>query len=636
MRSCFIVIFVFFLFDLSAQDYNVSSINESLLVNSNAVLRNIQQSVYLSEDGSTLKVKESWAITILNEKGVSKAKFNSWYGSAKKLDKLEGAIYNETGKMLKKLRKTDFYMQSASLYSGFYDDAVTWNFMPEGLKPPYTIFYSSEYKYDNTFFIPQFTPLSDEETSVEEASVVYNFPVGTNVKYKHFGYSGPWPQRNETEKGRVEYIWKIKDLKAVKREPMSYRSGYHQGTVVLAVEQFSLGDYKGSIASWSDLSAFIYKLNDKRDNIPAAIADSVKKIVGNETNIRKKVSLLYKFLQNNTRYVAIEYGISGWQTFPAEYTAANKYGDCKALCYYMKGLLKEAGVQSNVVAISAGEDDYSEPIIDFPLPYFNHVILMVPQNPDTIWLECTSQELPAGYLSDFTQNRDALVLAAENGMLVRTPEYDSATNIVMRRSEIVPVSERNLLVNTYGKYCGTPGLNILYETKGKSSKELDKYASERLRLRSYDVNNVEYSEVRNDNNIIMNERLQMSVNGVMNRVKNYIVMDVDVFPLELRSIEQVGERVSCFRISATRNIIDSFYVDVPQSHTLQKMQEHHIYHPFGSYTKTVRNEDGKVLVVRQFVEKQGVYEPDQFDEYEKWIGVIEKDSRAALVFVKND
>lgn len=51
---------------------------------------------------------------------------------------------------------------------------------------------------------------------------------------------------------------------------------------------------------------------------------------------------------------------------------------------------------------------------------------------DTIWLECTSQSIPAGYLSAFTNDHQALLIKETGGFLCRTPLYDERENFQNR------------------------------------------------------------------------------------------------------------------------------------------------------------------------------------------------------------
>src|SRR6185312_11941569 len=129
----------------------------------------------------------------------------------------------------------------------------------------------------------------------------------------------------------------------------------------------------------------------------------------------------------NTHYVGIELGIGGWQPFDAASVYKQRYGDCKALANYMVALLKEAGIHAYPVLIRAGAD--ADPIdTDIACNQFNHVIAAALAGRDTVWLECTSQTLPPGYLSSFTADRNGLLLDDSGGHLVHTPVYGLPEN----------------------------------------------------------------------------------------------------------------------------------------------------------------------------------------------------------------
>jgi hypothetical protein len=79
--------------------------------------------------------------------------------------------------------------------------------------------------------------------------------------------------------------------------------------------------------------------------------------------------------------------------------AEKKYGDCKALSNYMVSLLKEAGVKAHYVLATSGDEKGLERRFSGTL-FFNHAICCVPNGKDTIWLECTSQTQPAGFMGE--------------------------------------------------------------------------------------------------------------------------------------------------------------------------------------------------------------------------------------------
>ncbi|MBK7030403.1 MAG: hypothetical protein IPH45_14920 [Bacteroidales bacterium] len=104
------------------------------------------------------------------------------------------------------------------------------------------------------------------------------------------------------------------------------------------------------------------------------------------------------------------------------------YGDCKALSNYTKALLQCIGITSYYTEIGAGE--YQEiKFTDFASAnQTDHIILCVPMDSDTIWLECTNQNIPFGFLPPGCQNRYALLVKPTGGELVKTPSFSAKEN----------------------------------------------------------------------------------------------------------------------------------------------------------------------------------------------------------------
>ncbi|MEZ5148898.1 MAG: hypothetical protein R2759_17955 [Bacteroidales bacterium] len=59
---------------------------------------------------------------------------------------------------------------------------------------------------------------------------------------------------------------------------------------------------------------------------------------------------------------------------------------------------------------------------------------MVPLANDTLWLECTNQDMPFAYLGTFTDNRRALAITDNGGVLVRTKSYEADSNLICTKA----------------------------------------------------------------------------------------------------------------------------------------------------------------------------------------------------------
>ncbi|RYF78900.1 MAG: DUF3857 domain-containing protein, partial [Chitinophagaceae bacterium] len=292
---------------------------------------------------------------------------------------------------------------------------------------PYTVEYEVELEYKHTFYFPDWQPQADEYLSVEKSRYTFVSPQDYTLRYKAFNY--PSEPVATTEKNKKLMTWEIKSLPAVIRPYASPSWTELTTSVLFAPSDFQMEGYKGNAASWQEFGKFILTLNQGRDKLPDAILQKVTSLTAGLSSAREKVVKLYEYLQQNTRYISIQLGIGGFQPFEASYVAQKGYGDCKALSNYMYSLLKAAGIPSYHALIHAGNSLEAKSLVnDLPSTQFNHMVLFVPLEKDTMWLECTSQDNPAGYSGGFTGNRQALAITPEGGKLVSTPRYQSAEN----------------------------------------------------------------------------------------------------------------------------------------------------------------------------------------------------------------
>ncbi|NJO92053.1 MAG: transglutaminase domain-containing protein [Chloroflexia bacterium] len=193
---------------------------------------------------------------------------------------------------------------------------------------------------------------------------------------------------------KMIYTWQEENIPAEKPEDR-FMISFDKKTPYLLTSpnEFIMGGLNGNMADWKTFGSFFYNLNSNRDNLSPEFETRIKQLVNNVTDKKEIVKILYNYLQKNTRYVSIQLGIGGYQTLEASFVEKKGYGDCKALSNYMKAMLKSLGIASYQALISSEEDIIAE----FPSNQFDHVILCVPLQKDTLWLECTNQTIPFNF-----------------------------------------------------------------------------------------------------------------------------------------------------------------------------------------------------------------------------------------------
>ncbi len=396
----------------------------------NTVLRS-SETVFYVENTSDATVERTWAVTILNEKGEGAATLYCGESAFSKVKLMEGRLYDETGQQVRESSKKDIQDYGGGAEYEYQDSRMKYLRMTSPTYP-YTVAFHTKEQIRGFFRIPEFE-VQILGQAVQSAS--YKLVAPNSYRFKWKGLNTDAQPEMLTTGNETAYTWTVKNLPAHPLEPYAPYFGNQFAEIIFAPEQVEIDGYKGSFNTWEQTGRFFYHLNRDRDDLPAEMLPVVNDLIASAKTDREKIDVLYRYLQANHRYVSIQLGIGGWQTFDAKFVTKNRYGDCKALSNYMKALLKAAGIPSVQALIFAGGTSAPSLYPDLAVPRFNHVILFVPG--ENLWLECTSNSAPTGYLSDFTAGRQALLLTPEGGKLVSTPSITPATNLRTSQTDIV-------------------------------------------------------------------------------------------------------------------------------------------------------------------------------------------------------
>ena len=359
--------------------------------------------------------------TVLSEEGKSKLFFYQYSSKWISFEDVEIKVYDANGKQTGKYKKRD--MTTVATGEGLIDDGFYTYFNVSASSYPITVEYRYRLKYKGTLWYPDYS-VNGTAQGVENSTFVARVPKELDLRYKEINIHLP-PKITEDGKDKV-YQWSVKNLCPIEfEEGAAYNNKYP--SIMLAPNRFTIYGYEGTLNSWKDYGKWINDLTTGLDVLPEERRQFFRELVKSAPDDREKARLVYDYLQKNFRYVSIQLGIGGLRPFSADFTDKKKYGDCKALSNYMKAALAASGVKSYVALINAQYN--GEPVDpDFPSQAFNHVILCIPQKNDSVWLECTSSTSDFGVLGTFTENRNALLITENGGVLVSTPKSKSKAN----------------------------------------------------------------------------------------------------------------------------------------------------------------------------------------------------------------
>lgn len=425
--------------------------NSSLLLHANEIITSEGALEIVDEKEAIYYEKKR--IIILNSASKANA-FAVYYDPESKILDLDADIYDLNGQPIRKVRKSEIrdvaVVDGVSIYT---ENRVKYIELTHS-EYPYILEFSYRQRLKGLdFAVGRNWYFQDRSTSaVTSSSYTVEVPKGMDIQYQLYNLEQE-PKITQSEESTT-YQWEANDLPAIKLEP--YNVPGHRLVPILRISpsKFQIDDYTGSMQSWEAYGEFLEEIWSDRDQLPEELKQQIQTLITDADNDKEKIARLYRFMQENKRYVSVQLGIGGWQPFTAEYVEERGYGDCKALSNYMKAILGEAGIESYPVIIKASGHHPYEVEDDFVDPDFNHAILYVPSE-DT-WLECTSPITPPGYLGEFCNDRKVLLITPQGGTLARTPKLSTAENLRKEQVMIELASDGSATLDYLANLQGIP------------------------------------------------------------------------------------------------------------------------------------------------------------------------------------
>ncbi len=590
------------------QDFSVSSIPKELKANAKAVIRTNDITLELiSENRARMKVY--YAITILNENGLSNSYFMQPYDKFSKVRDISGAVYDANGKKIKRIKADD--IQDFSNISGYslFDDNRTKYIDPEYRSVPFTVEYSYTVVYTGILDYPDFYLFDDYNVSIMKSS----FKIFTDQEIPFQLLEKNITEDNRKLKGPDSYLWTFNNVKAIREESFSMPISELIPNVQIAPNQFNIDGYTGNSETWENIGRWIFNLNFGRNELREETVVHIKNLVKDATTKQDSIRILYEYMQNKTRYVSIQIGIGGWQPFDALTVDKLSYGDCKALTNYTKALFDAVGIRSHYALVSAGR--MAAPIIqDFPSIQFNHTILCVPVNNDTLWLECTSQDIPCGYTGTFTSDRKALLILENESKIAHTTILSKEHNI----------QSRNIKVNLYNNGNGNALVNTRYSglyfdltrpVLSMDDKDKRNEIIKQIDIPNFDLLDFSHTQVKSLKPVIQ-EQLEIGLNNYGTFIGDKMLIRLNLMSLVKAPPYENQKRKSEINIRWPITIIDTVNYSLPSDYHIDIIPENKsIQSDFGSYHTTVSVSNSELLYIRQFTLNKGIYPPEDYFDF---------------------
>ncbi|WP_084509733.1 transglutaminase-like domain-containing protein [Christiangramia portivictoriae] len=620
-------------FMYSQQEYSILKISPELLENADAVVRKMHTKLVV-EDIDKVVVYTTRIVTVFNENGEYFIDAFQHHDVGQGIEKQQAIILDAMGYEVDKFRKKDFSNVSA-FGSGtlFADNRVS--YLDYNARTyPYTVIYTSEFENEDTVFLNQWFPLEGYNVSIEESVYELENPDGHALRFQENNFEDLAIENHSTGN---HYLYKLKNIKARKHEDFEPSFRNTTPNLLFSLDKFELKGVAGETRDWKHFGKWMYDhLVAEHDHLPESTIKKMEDLTAGASSIEEKARLIYQYVQENTRYISVQYGIGGWEPETAMNVDRLGYGDCKGLTNYTKALLKSQGIESYYTVIHAGESKrHIEP--DFTIMQGNHVILNIPAEDGTdLWLECTSQTTPFNYIGEFTDDRYALRVSEDGGEIVRTKKYMASDNVQAIDCDIqLDVNGNFEAVFTrtsegvpYGEY---------YRLQRENEDDLKKYyRNEWGRLQNLNFEDIEFHDDRVA--IQFQEELKFSGSRLASPAGERLLVPLNFIQQGNIMKKTSQERTMPFVFERGKTYKDHFSFKIPPGYEIEALPgSDEIASEFGEFSINISasGEDNSIEVDRVLIIQEGEWPSDQFQNFTQFIDKVNTLNNLKAVIAKS-
>lgn len=619
------------LFSFSQQNlYTSFSIPDNLKQNANAVVRDDATTIIL-ESSQSMLVTEKRIVTVLNKEGNEAVNAYMHYDDNVNIKILEVLIYDNLGKVIKKIKEKDFRDVSAVDGGTLYSDSRVKYIEYTPIKYPYTIEFNSEYETNNTAFINSFFPVTEYFLSVENSSYTLSFPGELVIRKKEKNIEGYKISKDVTS---TKIHYSIKNVSGIKPEDYSPNFSDIVPKVMFASKQFSLEGVNSEVENWSEFGTWMYHdLIKSTHDLSEGTITKIQELVKNEPDNIAKAKKIYQYVQDKVRYISVQVGIGGWKPFNASEVDRLGYGDCKALTNYTMALLNAVDIDSNYSVVFAGDSQRSLEK-DFAAMQGNHVILNIPNNDANIWLECTSQKLPFGFIGDFTDDRDVLVITPEGGKIQHTKKYIPEESLQTIKG-VCDISNDGSIKAVVGVNSKGIQYDNKYWLETETERDLDVYYKKRWKY----INNLSINSmsIENDKNIIeLIENINFQATNYTTKVGEHMLVNLNVLNRNTHIPDRYRNRKLPLKINRGFKDVDEVEINLPSDYNIESLPKgQSLETNFGSYiTEISAIDNSKIKYKRTFIIKDGKFPKEDYAAFRTFYKEVSKLDNAKVALIK--
>jgi hypothetical protein len=264
----------------------------------------------------------------------------------------------------------------------------------------------------------------------------------------------------------------------------------------------------------------------------------------------------------------------------------------------------------------------------------NHIILCVPMERDSVWLECTSQTSPYNYLGDFTSDRYALLIKNDGGELVKTHKYSAEDNLIESFSKVEMLKDGSLKCDIKSKYHALKFDDVSYYFSVSEKEKLEGLRKS-LDINDYSIDDYSFRMLNEGKNTCAERDLSLTLNNCISVANERVFLPVNLITKHYYRFKKKKHRKYKIVEDECYTIRDSIIINIPDSYVVENFpKDKSIDSSYGTYNSSFSICDSQITFVRSLVVNKGEYPAQEFKKFYAFHKKIRKAERAKLVLLQ--
>ncbi|MGI4751876.1 MAG: hypothetical protein ACRYFB_14685, partial [Janthinobacterium lividum] len=333
-------------------------------------------------------------------------------------------------------------------------------------------------------------------------------------------------------------------------------------------------------------------------------------------------------------YISVQIGVGGYQPTLASEVDQLSYGDCKGLVNYTRGLLKTAGIESYYCIVYGDHNRKRSIDPSFASLQGNHIILCLPFKSDTTWLECTSKEIPFGFLGDFTDGRTVIACNEQSGKLLRTPDLKTTANLQTRDCTF-SIDKNGMLNGRIETRFEGEQYDNREELAGKPYKDQVKDLQQVYLIDNMEIKSYKLDQQKTIFPVTL-EKLNLDAPNYGTLNDGQIVVPLNRVNFLKHPLKEIRSRILPVCINHGYLDKDEIVYQLPEDYKVEQHPKNiEVSMPFGSFKTKIEAKDGKLFYSRSMQINAGTYPKETYQELADFYQTIYESDNASFILQKS-